>query len=142
MAGTGFPSFDTTVDKTNHVLKQIEQAYGWSKEQRRLSYNALRSVLHALRDRLPVEETAHLAAQLPMLVRGLYYEGWDPSRVPVKLSREEFLAQVRREFPFDVEGGPERLTQTVLRALREHITDGEWEDVKSIMPEELAGILP
>jgi uncharacterized protein (DUF2267 family) len=142
MADTGFSSFDATVDKTNHVLKQIEQAYGWSKEQRKLSYNALRSVLHALRDRLPVEETAHLAAQLPMLVRGLYYEGWDPSRVPVKLSREEFLAQVRREFPFDVEGGMERLTKTVLRALREYITDGEWEDVKSIMPKDLARILP
>jgi uncharacterized protein (DUF2267 family) len=142
MAETGFRSFDTTVDKTNHILKHIEQEYGWSKQQRNLSYDALRAVLHALRDRLPAQEAAHLAAQLPMLVRGIYYEGWNPSRVPVKMKREEFLARVRREFPFEIKGDMEQLTQSVLRALREYITEGEWEDVKSTVPKELASILP
>jgi uncharacterized protein (DUF2267 family) len=33
-------------------------------------------MLHALRDRLPPEIAVHLSAQLPMLVRGIYYEGW------------------------------------------------------------------
>jgi uncharacterized protein (DUF2267 family) len=141
MAETGFRSFDTTVDKTNHILKHIEQEYGWSKQQRNLSYDALRAVLHALRDRLPAQEAAHLAAQLPMLVRGIYYEGWNPSRVPVKMNREEFLARVRREFPFEIKGDMEQLTQSVLRALREYITEGEWEDVKSTVPRELASIL-
>jgi uncharacterized protein (DUF2267 family) len=142
MAETGFASFDATVHKTNHVLRQIEQSLGWPKERRNLSYNALRAVLHALRDRLPVDEAAHLAAQLPMLVRGIYYEGWDPSRVPVKMDREEFLARVRQEFPFDTGVDTERMVRAVLEALREHITDGEWQDVKSTVPRELAGILP
>ena len=142
MAETGFRSFDTTVDKTNHILKHIEQEYGWPKQQRNLSYDALRAVLHALRDRLPAQEAAHLAAQLPMLVRGIYYEGWNPSRVPVKMNKEEFLARVRREFPFEIKGDMEQLTQSVLRALREYITEGEWEDVKSTVPKELASILP
>lgn len=142
MAQTGFASFDTTVDKTNHVLKEIERAYGWPKERRNQSYDALRGVLHAVRDRLPVEEAAQLAAQLPMLVRGLYYEGWDPSKVPVKMDQVEFLERVRREFHFTVDGGIERLTRTVLTALRQHITDGEWQDVKANLPKELAGILP
>ena len=86
MAETGFSSFSTTVDKTNRVLKDIEQAYNWPKERRNQSYAALRSVLHALRDRLTVEETAQLAAELPMLIRGIYYESWHPSRVPVKMT--------------------------------------------------------
>jgi uncharacterized protein (DUF2267 family) len=107
-----------------------------------LSYNALRAVLHALRDRLPVQEAAHLAAQLPMLVRGIYYEGWKPSRVPVKMSREEFLARVRREFPFDIKDDMEGLTHTVLQALRQHVTEGEWEDIESTVPKELTSILP
>ncbi|HEY5940705.1 MAG TPA: non-homologous end-joining DNA ligase [Gemmatimonadales bacterium] len=34
-----------------------------------------------LRDRLTVEETAHPGAQLPMLIRGSYYAGWEPSGV-------------------------------------------------------------
>ena len=82
MSNTGYRAFDATVDKTNQVLKAIEEAYQWPKERRQQSYAALRAVLHALRDRLPVQESADLAAQLPVLIRGIYYEGWDPARVP------------------------------------------------------------
>ncbi|WP_424532882.1 DUF2267 domain-containing protein [Sphaerisporangium viridialbum] len=138
MAETGYSSFNTTVGKTNHLLKQIEQAYGWPKERRNQSYAALRAVLHALRDRLTVEE----AAQLPMLVRGIYYEGWDPTDVPVKMDREDFLARVRKEFPYTVKGGAEHLIETVLNALRIYVTEGEWDDIKSSMPKELAEVLP
>jgi uncharacterized protein (DUF2267 family) len=102
MAETGFSSISTTVDKTNRVLKEIEEANAWPKERRNESYAALRAVSHALRDRLTVEESAHLAAQLPMLIRGLYYEGWNPARVPVKMNKEQFLERVRQDFPFDV----------------------------------------
>ncbi len=72
MTMTGLSSFDTTLEKTNHILREIEQAYGWPKDRRNQSYGALRAVLHALRDRLTVEVTAQLAAQLPLLVRGIY----------------------------------------------------------------------
>lgn len=142
MADTGYAAFTATVDKTNRVLKEIEAAYGWPKERRNQSYAALRAVLHALRDRLTVQEAAQLAAQLPMLIRGLYYEGWNPSKVPVKMSRDEFLARVRRAFSYEVEGGDELLARRVLEALRHHVTDGEWEDIRSGMPRELAGVLP
>jgi uncharacterized protein (DUF2267 family) len=142
MAGTGYRSFDTTVDKTNRLLKEIEHEYGWPKERRNQSYAALRGVLHALRDRLTVEESAQLAAQLPMLVRGLYFEGWNPSEVPMKMTRDEFLERVRRDFPYEVKGGIQPLVATVLRALRLYGTEGEWEDVKASMPKELASVVP
>ena len=142
MAETGYSSFSTTVDKTNRVLKDIEQAYNWPKERRNQSYAALRAVLHALRDRLTVDETAQLAAELPMLIRGAYYESWHPSRVPVKMNKDEFLARVRREYPFEIKDDVESLVQTVLQSLRRYITDGEWEDVKSTMPKNLAAVLP
>lgn len=142
MAGTGYPTFDATVDKTNRLLKEIEAAFGWPKERRNQSYAALRAVLHALRDRLTVQESAQFAAQLPLLIRGLYYEGWNPAKVPVKMSRDEFLGRVRSGFGYEVEGGVEHLTRTVLGALRRHVTDGEWEDIRSAVPRELAGVLP
>jgi len=142
MAVTGYPSFDATVHKTNGVLREIEDAYGWPKERRNQSYAALRGVLHALRDRLTVEEAAQLGAQLPMLMKGIYYDGWDPSRVPVKLHREEFLERVRKAFPYEVEGGLEGLVQTVLRALRAYVTEGEWDDIKSSVPRDLESVLP
>lgn len=142
MANTGFGPFDTTIDKTNHMLRKIEDTFGWPKERRNQSYAALRAVLHALRDRLIVEEAAQLGAQLPMLVRGIYYEGWDPNRVPVKMHRAGFLERVRREFPYEVPGGATAVVQTTIRVLRQHITEGEWVDVKSLMPKDLATVLP
>jgi uncharacterized protein (DUF2267 family) len=133
--------FITTIEKTNHVLKEIEDAYGWPRDRRNQSYAALRAVLHALRDRLAVQEAADLAAQLPMLIRGLYYEGWDPSRVPVKMDKEAFLQRVRSEFTYAVDGGVETLVKRVLRALRSYVTDGEWEDIRSSLPRDLATLL-
>ncbi len=142
MVDTGYSTFSTTVDKTNRVLKEIEQAYGWPQERRNQSYAALRAVLHALRDRLTVEESAQFAAQLPMLIRGLYYAGWDPSRVPQKMTREEFLAAGSdRKFRYDVKGGMEQLIQTVMHSLRHHVTEGEWEDIKASVPKELTSVL-
>ncbi len=141
MPDTGYSSFDTTVDKTNHILKDIEQTFGWPKQRRNQSYAALRAVLHALRDRLTVEESAQFAAQLPMLIRGIFYHAWDPSRVPVKMNREEFLQRVQQEFPYQVEGGAERLVRVVLQALKHHVTEGEWEDVRSSVPRDLASLL-
>ncbi|MEV4492825.1 DUF2267 domain-containing protein [Micromonospora coxensis] len=135
-------AFETSMDKTNLILKDIEQAYGWPKEQRNQSYAALRTVLHLLRDRMTVQESAEFAAQLPVLVRGIYFDGWQPDNVPIKLNRDDFLYEVRQGFPYDVEGGPERVTQVVLETLRRHITQGEWDDVRSTMPKDMQQLIP
>lgn len=73
MSMTGLEVFDATTQKTNEWLDEI--MFELALEERHTAYAALRGTLHALRDRLPLEETAHLGAQLPMLVRGFYYEG-------------------------------------------------------------------
>ena len=140
--GDGFSSFKTTEDKTNRLLHEIEEAYGWPRERRNWSYAALRAVLHTMRDRLTVDETAQLGAQLPMLVRGIFYAEWDPSKVPMKLNKEEFMQRIRERFPYQIEGDIEQLEYTVLQAVRRYISDGEWDDVKSAMPKDLAAALP
>ena len=142
MSDTGFSAFSTTVEKSNLVLKEIEEAYGWPPERRQQSYDALRTVLHALRDRLTVDEATDLGAQLPMLIRGLYYEGWSPAKVPIKMSKEEFVDRIRREFTYAVDGGIETLVKRVLDALRNYVTEGEWEEVRSSMPNDLQSLVP
>jgi uncharacterized protein (DUF2267 family) len=77
-----------------------------------------------------------------MLVRGLYYEGWRPAKVPVKMSKEEFLDRVRREFSYDIPGGIEQLVPRVLNALRRYVTEGEWEEVRSSLPKDLRTLVP
>ena len=77
MSMTGLEVFDTTVHKTNHWLNDAMHELHW--QDKRKAYQAMRYTLHALRDRLTVEESAQLSAQFPMLIRGFYYEGWDPT---------------------------------------------------------------
>jgi uncharacterized protein (DUF2267 family) len=142
VSSTGYKTFDTTLEKTNGVLKHIEESYGWPKTRRNQSYGGLRAVLHALRDRLTVEETAQLSAQLPMLIRGIYFEGWDPTKLPVKMHRDDFLERIREEFPYEIPGGAERLVDVVIEALRRHITEGEWQDVRASLPKDMLSVLP
>jgi uncharacterized protein (DUF2267 family) len=75
--------------------------------------------LHVLRDRLPVPEAAHLGAQLPMLVRGFYYDNWKPTATPTKIKTpQEFYDAVRENFAADRNVNPMRLTEAVLGMLR------------------------
>jgi len=87
--------------------KTVQEAYEWIHEvmeetgldDRHYALQALRGVLHAVRDELTTDQNAHLSAQLPTLLRGLYYEGWDPSRTPAAdRSLEVFLDRVRPSF--------------------------------------------
>jgi len=71
MTQTSLAAFDSTLQTTNIWLNDILGQLGWQDHHR--AYHALRAVLHALRDRLTVDQAAALAAQLPMLVRGFYY---------------------------------------------------------------------
>lgn len=108
----------------------IETELGW-ENQGNMSYAVLRAVLHALRDRLTVQEAADLAAQLPLLVKGIFYDGWDPSNVPKKIHKDEFIAEIRKN----------EVIIVVLSVLRKHISEGELEDVLSVLPKDLSSIL-
>jgi uncharacterized protein (DUF2267 family) len=141
MTVTGLEVFDATVQKTNAWLKRLMDIGGW--QDRHHAYLGLRATLHALRDRLTVEEAAELAAQLPMLVRGLYYEGWDPTGKPVReRHREQFLARIERELPPGVAVDPESVARAVFRVLSEQVADGEIDDVRHILPSEIRELWP
>jgi uncharacterized protein (DUF2267 family) len=141
MSTTGLEVFDRTVQKTNSWLTDLTQILRWSDKHK--VYSALRTTLHALRDRLTVEEVAHLGAQLPMLVRGFYYEGWDPTGKPEKVRhKEQFLARIEQEFDNDNSVDPEVVARAVFFVLSHRVTEGEIKDVKHILPEELRSLWP
>jgi uncharacterized protein (DUF2267 family) len=138
---TGLEVFDTTVHKTNSWLKEVMQEI--HRDDRRKAYLAMRATLHALRDRLTVEEVAQLGAQLPMLIRGFYYEGWDPTGKPLKIrDKEEFLGLVAEEFRTDDTLNPELIARAVFKVLSDRVTAGEIEDVKHVMPAEIRELWP
>jgi uncharacterized protein (DUF2267 family) len=92
MSEQGLETIETTRQKTHEWIARIVESM---RMEKRDAWKSLRSVLRTLRDRLPIDLGVHFEAQLPMLVRGLYYEGWEPSKVPIKMSREGFLAAVQ-----------------------------------------------
>lgn len=137
MTNTGFSTFDSAVQQANEWLNAIGQQFRWEDKSR--SYHALRATLHAIRDHLVVDESAQFAAQLPMIIRGVYYEGWDPSKVPVRERKiEQFLDRIRSEFQrSDPTIDPERVARAVIELVGSKISHGEWDQVMRAMPEEI-----
>jgi uncharacterized protein (DUF2267 family) len=140
MSTTGVEAFDTTLQKTHVWLNGIMAELGW--EDRQKAYLALRATLHALRDRLIPEEAVHLGAQLPMLIRGFYYEGWHPSGKPLKEHREQFLSHLNESFRNDPGVNAEQVSRAVFRVLAGSISSGEIADVKGLLPKDLEALWP
>jgi uncharacterized protein (DUF2267 family) len=141
MSATGLGVFDTTLHKTNIWLNDLMQVLGWP--DRHKAYLALRVTLHALRDRLTLEEVAQLSAQFPMLIRGFYYEGWDPTGKPLRVRhKEQFLARIEQEFRGDDHLDSERVARAVFTVLAKRVTEGEIKDVKHVLPAEIRELWP
>jgi uncharacterized protein (DUF2267 family) len=138
---TGLDTFDKTVQESNLWLKDLTERLG--TEDRHHAYSTLRAVLHALRDRIGAETAAHLGAQLPMLLRGLYYEGWDPTNKPTKERHEEaFLAHIARQLPRAVGGEVDEGVVAVLDVLSKHIDRGAAVKIAVTFPQELRKFWP
>jgi uncharacterized protein (DUF2267 family) len=134
--------FDTPLQKTQIWLNDVMNELDWSERPQK-AYLALRSVLHALRDRLTVEEAVQLGAQLPMLIRGLYYEGWTLKGKPHKERHEkDFFDHVKKAFNDDPAIDPGKIVRAVFRVIVRHTSAGEIEDVKHILPKPLQELWP
>jgi uncharacterized protein (DUF2267 family) len=133
------PLFDKTVQKTQLWLDDLSHELRW--EDRHRAYRVLRVMLHLLRDRLPLNEAVQFGAQLPMLIRGLYYEGWRPSDTPNKnLDRREFLAAVKEALADQPEVSAERVCRAAFRVLEKHISRGESQDIADVLPKGLRAL--
>jgi uncharacterized protein (DUF2267 family) len=139
---TSHDLFDNTIQKTQVWLNDLMSELDWADKPHK-TYMALRTVLHALRDRLTVEEAIQLGAQLPMLIRGFYYEGWNLKGKPHKeRHKEDFLGHVKKAFKDDVTVQPQRVCRAVFRVLAKHTSKGEIEDVRHVLPKALQELWP
>lgn len=140
MSSTGLDMLDKSVQTTNIWLNEITDAIG---PDRQLAWHVLGVVLRALRDRLPTDDSAHLAAQLPLIIRGAYYEQYRPSAQPqVIRSQEEFLARIAEGFRDVRPVDPEEAVQAVMATLSRHIPFGQLEKTRHSLPEEIRRLWP
>jgi uncharacterized protein (DUF2267 family) len=133
MSANGLPVFDKTLQTTNIWLDEVMERLG---PDRQLAWKVLSTVLHKLRDMLPVEASAHLGAQLPLLVRGAYYDQYQPARQPHACrNREDFVAEVeewlRDARPVD----PQEAIAAVFEVLSRNIDPGQVTKIKAVLPE-------
>ena len=137
MSTTGLDVFDTTLQKTNTWLRELAEELDWEDNRHRV-YLALRSTLHALRDCITPEEAVQLGAQLPMLIRGVYYDGWSLSETPRRIrDKNEFLARVHQDFNNNPQINPEQAVRAVFSLLSRKVSEGEIADIRGIMPKSL-----
>ena len=141
MTAVGLEGLEHTVQLTHTWINELDDRLGWNNKPR--SYRLLKAVLHALRDWLQLNEAADLAAQLPTLLRGAYYEQWRPAMTPVAhRTKADFLARVEDSFKIDALAQTSQAVMAVFELLSKKISPGEIEDVRHALPEELRNLWP
>src|SRR5205823_14920376 len=139
MSQQGLETIESTTQKTHEWIARVAEALHMEKRD---AYKSLRAVLQTVRDRLQVDIAVHFGAQLPMLIRGLYYEGWEPSKVPIKLSRQQFLDAIQEKIVVDRVIDPLETVQAVLGVAAIYIGGGEMEKVKHSFPSDMQSLFP
>jgi uncharacterized protein (DUF2267 family) len=132
-------AIDRTVAKSYEWLHAVAERGNLDDLHR--AYQVLRAVLHALRDRISPDVAAHVSAQLPLLIRGLFYEGWDPSKIPARMSLSEFLARIEKETTLKGPSEAEDATRAVLAVLWDELGDGTMEHLMSVLPRDFAALM-
>jgi uncharacterized protein (DUF2267 family) len=139
MSIKGLEGLQHTLELTHTWINDLDERLEWHNKPR--AYRLLKSVLHALRDWLQLNEAADLGAQLPALLRGIYYEQWRPAATPVRTrSKTAFLARVDGDFKQDPLPNTEQAVMAVFELLSKKVTAGEIEHVRHALPDDLRTI--
>ena len=139
MSEQGLEAIESSTQKTHEWIGSTAAA---THLEKRDAYKALRAVLHTMRDRLTLNDAVHFAAQLPMFLRGLFYDGWEPAKVPVKMSSTEFLQSVQQKIVSDEVIDPLRITRRVFAVIMSFVGVGEMEKIKHCFPKDLQELFP
>lgn len=133
-------NFTQAAQQGQQWVNELAEDLDWSE---RRAFHLLRCVLHTLRDWLPPEEMTDLSAQLPVLIRGIYFEGWKPRTTPVlERSKEDFIERVQDAFSDDLLNDPDAAVAAVFRLLDRHVSHGEIVQVRNSMKKSLRGLWP
>ncbi|MBB3890677.1 uncharacterized protein (DUF2267 family) [Phenylobacterium haematophilum] len=135
MSVNGLDVFDRTLHTTNAWLKELSEELDVDRHG---AWKVLSVVLHKLRDRLPVDLSAHLGSQLPLLIRGVYYDQYQPAKQPNRCSSlDEFVADVGDWLTDAHSVDPRRAIEAVCHVLSRHLAPGQIDKVRANLPKGL-----
>lgn len=134
------------VEDVNLFLRQVAQELGEPDNMDHAARVTV-GVLHALRVNISVEESMHLISQLPLILKGVYVDGWNISReMSQSNSLEEFLDDVRMqvlptsERDFGDNEQASKNVRAVLRVMRNYVSEGEMRHIKQQLPKPIAAL--
>ena len=131
---------NAAVAATEDWVDDLMRRLGWQDRER--VYRALLATLHSLRDCLTRDEAVYIGAQLPTLLRGLYYEGWHPGARPATRSRDTFLEWIHDGVHRDPGVDTEQVARAVFALLAARLPAAEIEDAKAATPSVLHNLWP
>jgi uncharacterized protein (DUF2267 family) len=138
---TAVTLIEQSAQKSRQWLDELAEELGRPGDQK-YALRVLRGFLHTLRDRLPVPETAHLSAQLPEFLRGVFYEGWRPTTVPLPYhDRDTFLEKVAEAGQLAGETEAAYAVEAGVRVMRRHVGAGELDKVRSVLSHQILTVL-
>ena len=141
MSANGLETFDRTIHETNQWLRVV-MAY-LNTNNRHQAYLALRASLHALRDRIGPDHAVRFAAQLPILLRGVFYEGWQPWETPTRERRlDDFVAYVESLLGPRSGLDPADAVRAGFAAIASSVSSAEVLKLIDIMPSDLKSLWP
>lgn len=133
--------FERTTHEAHEWVNELAGRTGWTNEREVL--RLLRTVLAKIRDHLPVNEMAQFSAQLPILLRGMFFEGWQAKLTPIHERHvADFVADVEDAIGnvIDYQGVTD--IKAVFNVVNARISRGEVNDVRSCLPQELRDLWP
>lgn len=133
--------FERTTHEAHEWVNELAGRTGWTSERDVL--RLLRVVLTKIRDHLLVDEMAQFAAQLPIVLRGMFYEGWQPKKTPIhERHAADFVADIETKIKDVADyAGPADI-KAVFNLLNARLSRGEIEDVRACLPTELREMWP
>lgn len=141
MNGTGLDAFATTVQESNAWLQSLMRRL--RTDDVHLAYLMLRAACHALRDRLGPQNAVNFGAQLPMLLRGMLFEGWHIASTPTsEQTAQQFLDQARARLPAMLAADAERGVRATFAVICERIDGGEVRKLVAVLPADLHRLWP
>jgi uncharacterized protein (DUF2267 family) len=129
-------NFEKQCNETKYWLREIAEEMrcpgkiNWA-------FSALKAVLYTLRDRTTIQEVFHFSAQLPVLIRGIYFEGYKPAGKPVKMNSQEFMSQIKKLMGPSVDVPAAEAFRAVIIVLYNRTSHGEMDDIKGLMPKDI-----
>lgn len=134
--------FEDWVQKGNEFIKEVSDEM---ETDRQTTFRITKVVLQALRDRLSPMEAKDLVSQLPMILKAVWCDGWNPVKTPDKSikKKEDFIEYVFTSpelvQPNDLEdiNQARKAVVSVFCVLKRHLSQGEIDDIAAQLPEDI-----